>query len=730
MRRRFLAVAILCSLSVQLLAQGPVRIRLAANNGALPAGFSQTDIGTGQLTGNCQYNSGTWTVTGSGITFGTSDQARFCYETVTGNWEIIAHVTNCTTTYIFGQECGVMVRGSTAANSSNFSCFIGDTDATDEWRSTDGGSTGSNLGSAMTSGWVKLHFVAGVNTCSTSSDGVTWNQLATDQGITISSTYLIGIKVDSNFTAQLATGTFTSVSITSITGGGGGGLITDNGGYRPQYEGPGANSVGGRSGKACTVNTLSISGFSSPVWGESGTKTIFDCVAGKRPECDLAAQTPATCATYTIFAVGGMIDLGGNEIYTGHAFQTIAGQTAPKCSEGTGTTCTGDAAAGIELKGGAIKVVYNDVVIQHVRIRPGHTYYGHGLYFGDPAQGSPFENVYVYRTVADHLSISWGGTIGSSNTGVTGTSGEDLIVDSLFAEPVWGVDAPAPPGQGGPLFLWGGHGFGVNQDHCGPGAMMRNLFMSAWYRMPWLGPGCEVTNVNALAYNASTNGTDNGGFSHLISDDNHFGFAVAPTHYTAVNNTYLAGPNTHSPVAFLTIAHGPLQAAQANRVYLSGNTDDFGSITGSTGDGQWHGVALCNCGFLTSTSSATQGNTRIDTPDSYYSSVGYHLLATSDVAAYVRLNAGAFPNERDAVDTRLVLQSTQGTGGTANLFLVSEVDAGGYPTIVSRSWTPAVPATPNAIDVGHTGFSNGVRTVMEYWLETMARRLEPNTGVS
>src|SRR4051812_43600720 len=101
----------------------------------------------------------------------------------------------------------------------------------------------------------------------------------------------------------------------------------------PGVEGFGTRTRAGRGGKVIEVTTLADAGPGS-----------------------LRAAIEDPAPRIIVFRVGGVIALRGFLVIT-HPFVTIAGQTAP--------------GGGICLKDAGVVVATNDVLIQHLRIRPG-----------------------------------------------------------------------------------------------------------------------------------------------------------------------------------------------------------------------------------------------------------------------------------------------------------------------------------------------------------------------
>ena len=91
-----------------------------------------------------------------------------------------------------------------------------------------------------------------------------------------------------------------------------------------------------------------------------------------------------------VFEVGGVIDLGASTLKIEEPFLTIAGQTAPS--------------PGITLIRGGIDIMAHDVIVQHIRVRPGAA-------GGTWRKGPDFDSISTvgaYNVVVDHCSLTWG----------------------------------------------------------------------------------------------------------------------------------------------------------------------------------------------------------------------------------------------------------------------------------------------------------------------------------
>jgi hypothetical protein len=138
----------------------------------------------------------------------------------------------------------------------------------------------------------------------------------------------------------------------------------------PSAEGFGRLAKGGRGGRVIEVTNLDRQGPGS-----------------------LRAALEAKGSRTVVFRVAGTVDMAGATITVSNPYLTVAGQTAP-----------GD---GILVKRcQAIVVATHDVVVRHVRVRPGPDvpvpYSGMALTVGDPNGRNK-----VHDVIVDHCSFSW-----------------------------------------------------------------------------------------------------------------------------------------------------------------------------------------------------------------------------------------------------------------------------------------------------------------------------------
>jgi pectate lyase len=135
----------------------------------------------------------------------------------------------------------------------------------------------------------------------------------------------------------------------------------------PGAQGWAASTPGGRGGKIIKVTSLA----------SEGPGTFREAIETKGPRI-------------VVFEVGGVIDLSRKTIKIAEPFLTIAGQTAPS--------------PGITLIQGGIDVSAHDVVIQHIRVRPGEA--------GQPKKSGWEEDSFstqggAYNIIVDHCTLTW-----------------------------------------------------------------------------------------------------------------------------------------------------------------------------------------------------------------------------------------------------------------------------------------------------------------------------------
>ena len=472
--------------------------------------------------------------------------------------------------------------------------------------------------------------------------------------------------------------------IPPVTGG-------DFGGYRPQHQGFGATTRGGRGGPVCVVDTLTID--SSNTFGASGD--LADCVA-PRPGCDDSWQA---CARTVVFGVSGTM-AGVGQISITSPYLTVAGQTSPRGDEGSGDAGVG----GVTLEGARFLIDTHDVVVQHLRIRRPPSALN-ALSVGDA--GDAGDNSHVRNVILDHVSVSWAHNVNNYLQAYPG-SGNVLLSDSLIYEGLWDN-------------AWGGIGAGVGGDS----TIVRNVFAQHWSRQPIWGSVTRIILANNVTFNGTDNSHGNDTLPAFFGDADGSGNPAGLTEAMILWNVLIPGPDSGGVRAMLGFSKKQGSVDAGSKAFLEGNVGP--GIVGPGGDGQWV-ATVCTGGYGDYPNAATCGpgsNLRTDAPFAWWNDLKMGTL-TANVKDIVLGNAGARPLERDAADARIIANIYAGEG-THYLDWNSIVGLGGMPILARRTRTVALPANPTG--PGIRTLSDGSKnTVLEDWLETDpgygAQRLE------
>lgn len=154
-----------------------VSISRVAPSTALPAPWTNTDVGAPKLAGSASHADGIFTVNGAGDDiWGDADQFHFVHQTLSGDGEIIARVTSQARTDNWAKS-GIMLKTSTAKNSPYILLA-----ATPANGVTLQHSFNQDIGSAtytFPNAWLKFTKVGNVITAYSSADGTTWTQTGT-----------------------------------------------------------------------------------------------------------------------------------------------------------------------------------------------------------------------------------------------------------------------------------------------------------------------------------------------------------------------------------------------------------------------------------------------------------------------------------------------------------------------------------------------------------------------
>jgi hypothetical protein len=404
-----------------------------------------------------------------------------------------------------------------------------------------------------------------------------------------------------------------------------------------------AITPGGRGGQIIRVTTLAAGG--------PGSLNAALTTAGPR---------------IVVFEVGGVIDLQGARFLSiTQPYVTIAGQTAPS--------------PGITLIRGGLLINTHDVILQHIRVRPGEA--GRAKMSGWEVDS--ISTSAAYNVIVDHCSATWGTDENLSASGErfqgptpddwrNGTSHVVTFSNNIVAE-----------GLANSTHSEGEHSKGgLIHDNVTRIAIVGNLYFSNNDRHPLFKGGARGVVVNNFVGNPGRDA-----MRYNLSASEWTGHPPELGQMAIVGNVYQAGPNTMPDVPLLRITGvGQVEVFLADNVAKTMAGADAPSIGG------------------TSAANAVPVTAAPLWPD------GLTAKPAADVKESVRANVGARPWDRDAIDARIVELALSGGGAIIN----SEQDVGGYPVVaptqapfVEDEWDlrfmvrkDGMPGTPGMPDAG------------------------------
>ncbi|OYW87142.1 MAG: pectate lyase, partial [Hyphomonas sp. 32-62-5] len=379
-----------------------------------------------------------------------------------------------------------------------------------------------------------------------------------------------------------------------------------------------AYTDGGRGGEIVRVTTLA----------NEGPGSLREAIAMQGPRI-------------IVFEVGGVIDLEKQTIAITNPDITIAGQTAPS--------------PGITLIRGGLDVKTQDVIIQHIRIRPGDNGEARGSGFAEDS----ISTLSAKNLIVDHCSLTWAvdenlSASGPRFTGETpdewraGTSRNILYSHNLIAEGLADATHPKFEHSKGSLI----------HDNVNGILIYGNLYAHNYERSPLFKGGVHGQIVNNFIYD--------------------------PGQRAVVMR---AGQSTVEGLPLVMIGgDGDLALHARDNIAVD----------------RW-GNPLPERGRYTAGPAEF-----IDAPEAMPLPAGLPVMPAVDVERFVLGNAGARPWDRDGHDVRIFANAAEGRGEIID----SQAEVGGYPVVepTYKAFDPALwdldtmlPKTPDALDSSARG---------------------------
>jgi hypothetical protein len=383
----------------------------------------------------------------------------------------------------------------------------------------------------------------------------------------------------------------------------------------PGARGFGVHTPAGRGGKVIRVTNLNSEGPGS-----------------------FRAALEQEGARIVVFEVGGVINLAKKNLLVTEPFLTVAGQTAPS--------------PGITLIRGGMGIETHDVLIQHIRIRPGDA--GEPKKSGWEPDGITTTGPSAYNIVIDHCSISWGvdenlSASGPRLEGPAATSHDVTFSHCIIAEGLSDSAHSKGPHSKGSLI----------HDNCTNIAVIGNLYAHNVERNPYFKACTTGVIVNNLIYNPGR---------HAIKvqySDGEWRRSQTRRPENArlsiVGNVLVHGVNTEKALPLVGRAGG----RGKGDLYLEDNIAKLRS--GEDGDIFVEPYRILNEKPLW--------------PERLTA------LPASETVEYVLRQAGARPRDRDACDRRIVRTFRERAGKIID----SQADVGGYPRMTGTTRKLKIP---------------------------------------
>ena len=356
----------------------------------------------------------------------------------------------------------------------------------------------------------------------------------------------------------------------------------------------------------------------------------------------LRAAIEADGPRIVVFEVGGVIDLGRQTLRLRNPFITIAGQTAPS--------------PGITLIRGGMDISAHDVIVQHIRIRPGSA--GGEWMSGWDEDG--IATVGGYNVIIDHCSLTWATDENRSASGprFTGTTPEEWRRGTSH-------NITFSNNLNGESLAYSTHSKGEHSkgslihDNVTGLLIVGNLYAHNYERSPLFKGGVHGVIVNNLIYNPGPRAI------HYNLAPEEWGtvpFEVGKM--TVIGNVLRAGPST--PVEHLAFM-----------------------MIGGAGDVEYYGrdnIAVDQVGepirMFGRYTTAPARIIQTRRPPVWWE--GLTPMPAEQVQVAVLSQVGARPWDRDMRDVLLIAEVAEGRGEIID----HEREVGGYPTVAEATRKP------------------------------------------
>lgn len=401
------------------------------------------------------------------------------------------------------------------------------------------------------------------------------------------------------------------------------------------------------SASSATSTELHAKGFADDRGGRGGKIVRVTNLEAEGPG-SLQAALKTRGSRIIIFEVGGVLDLKKKSLVISEPFVTIAGQTAPS--------------PGITIIRGPVYIKTHDVLIQHIRVRPGDA--GEPKRSGWEPDGISTSGGTAYNVVIDHCSVSWAtdenlSASGPRTEGPEATSHRITFSNCIISECLSKSTHKKGEHSKGSLI----------HDFCQDIAIIGNLYAHNVRRNPYFKAYTTGVIVNNVIYNPGR-----AAIQLDFADPEWRGMKFKPKNcrVSIVGNVLVHGASTEGILALV---------ARRGDVYLEDN------------------LAFKRNG---KPAPLVSGNiNRLKEKPVWPEWL--RAIPSNNTVEYVIKHAGARPKDRDDTDKRIIKEFEERKGRVIN----SQDDVGGYPK---------VEMTKRPLDIPDKN--------VDHWLARMAKDLE------
>lgn len=369
----------------------------------------------------------------------------------------------------------------------------------------------------------------------------------------------------------------------------------------PESSGFGLDSEGGKNGRIIKVTTLD----------RDGQGSLREAIESDGPRI-------------IVFEVAGVIDLERNTLKIAEPYVSIAGQTAPF--------------PGITVIKGGISIGTHDVIIQHIKVRPGEA--GQEKKSGWEVDGISTTGG-AFNVIIDHCSLTWAT---DENLSASGPRFEGEDIDEWRKNTSHNIvfsNCIIAEGLSNSTHIKGEHSKGsLIHDNATGILLVGNLFANNKRRNPYCKGGTQVLILNNYIFNPGAAAIH---YQLVSSEWKEFDWLTGKI--VSVGNYIEFGNDTKGSVSAGSFQNGPVEVFWEDN-YINAKRE----VRVLSGD-----------------------YNLLESPPFWPE--GLEVKPATNVKNSVLLNAGAFPWNRDEIDKRIITEIQCGTGKIID----SEKEVGGYP---------------------------------------------------